>query len=602
MNANEIGTEAGRIFEYNLPSNWIFRSQEDQNDFGIDGEIELKCNTGKALGKDSIFKVQIKGEENSTYINEGNFLSFPLKVEKLKYYLEFKIPVIFVVVEISSEKIFWLSLTNNDSLRNKLNNNINNETIQIHLPIENTIIRKNDEHATRIITTVSDCWEYLAIKGLKNSVDKYQIQNTDLLNQKIEDIGEILFKVYHQKLNNLLINKDFNSVFQQASEIVKSEIVPIKDRFIALLYYWQAFQIAPHTKIKKEIIEENLSICHLLTNLARKQKSKIHRIIAIGKYRKLVFQVQLEQLNATHHSINNFEQGSFEYFIFNSQTHEIYRKTCMSLQKIIELCNRLTKASQYHILSDIYVDIYPLILMFKDIHRARGSNESIEFLEQWQENMVFLIMQYCIISKDVFKIEQLYYFIAIQLKSKSRIKELIISSFPKLKNRLIQIEKSIEELNIEKNFNDLSIEEQKSYFLDKAKNLGMDPDDPENKYGQFVALGLKNYDPTSIMKNCKSLFVHYRPAGLIAQSLGMHSAGAMHLLICLKHGYCQATGNLLTYLYDNTDGPNLGLSFKQQHCENCTDCESREKNWNWSLSWYKESVTKNEELLNKYKF
>lgn len=384
--------------------------------------------------------------------------------------------------------------------------------------------------------------------------------------------------------------------------MIKSEIVPIKERFIALLYYWQAFQISPHTKVKREIIEENISICHLLVNFARKQKSKIHRIIAIGKYRKLVFQVQLEQVNAIHYSLNNFEQGSFEYFMFNSQTHEIYQKTCISLQKIIELCNRLTKASQYHIISDIFVDIYPLILMFKDIHLARGSNESIEFLEQWQENMLHLVMRYCIISKDIFKIEQLYYFVVWQLKTRSQIRELIISSFPELEKILIQIEKSIQELNIEKNFYDLSVEEQKSYFLNRAKNLGMDPDDPENEYGQFVALGLKNYNPTNIMKNCKSLFVHYRPAGLIAQSLGMHSAGGMHLLICLKHGYCQGTGNLLTYLYDNTDGPYLGYSFKQQHCENCTNCEPRELDWNWNLKWYENSLKENSKLLSKYKF
>lgn len=70
MNAGEIGTEAGRIFEYNLPSSWIFRSQEDQNDFGIDGEIELKNKDGKALGKDRVFKVQIKGELHPTYIKK----------------------------------------------------------------------------------------------------------------------------------------------------------------------------------------------------------------------------------------------------------------------------------------------------------------------------------------------------------------------------------------------------------------------------------------------------------------------------------------------------------------------------------------------------
>jgi hypothetical protein len=110
MNASEIGTKAGRIFAYNLPSCWIFRSQEDQNDFGIDGEIEIKDKSGKALGKESIFKVQIKGEENSTFIREGQVLSFTLNMERLKYYFEFKVPVILVVVEVSSEKIFWLGM------------------------------------------------------------------------------------------------------------------------------------------------------------------------------------------------------------------------------------------------------------------------------------------------------------------------------------------------------------------------------------------------------------------------------------------------------------------------------------------------------------
>lgn len=67
MNAGEIGKEAGRIFEYKLPANWISRSQEDQDDHGIDYEIEIKSSDGKALGKDSVFKVQVKGEENCSF-------------------------------------------------------------------------------------------------------------------------------------------------------------------------------------------------------------------------------------------------------------------------------------------------------------------------------------------------------------------------------------------------------------------------------------------------------------------------------------------------------------------------------------------------------
>jgi hypothetical protein len=606
MNAGEIGTEAGRIFEYNLPSNWIFRSQEDQNDFGIDGEIELKDENGKALGKDSVFKVQIKGEENSTYINEDKVLSFTLKMERLKYYFEFKVPVILVVVEVSSERIFWLPITNDENLRKKASESGGNESIQIHLPIENTIVRKNEALANEIISAVIDCWDYLNIKGLKDSIGRYPTVSPSSLNKKIEDIGDALFKAYHQKLNNLLFDGAFNAVFQQASEICTSKIVPAKDRFVALLYYWQAFQAAPFTRVKREIAEENFKVCHWLINLAREQKSRVHRLIAIGKSRRVKFKLQLDQLHATHHSINHFEKDSFEHLIFNSQTHEMYRESCLSLQKIIELCNRLTRDGQYHVLSDIFVDIYASVLIFKGIHEARGSKESIEFLDQWHKSMSLLVMTYCVIAKDFFKTQRLYYLIAVQPRNDSsstkEAKRLILSSLPELETQLNEIDTSILEVNDDRDFYDLTTEEQKSFFSDMAKNLGMDPDDPKSEYGRIVDMGLKNYDPTSIMRNCESLLVHYRPGGIIAQSLGMHSAGGMHLLVCLKHGHAQGTGNLLTRLYEDTDGSDLGFSFKQQHCNKCTDCKPRQEDWTWSLRWYERAVKENSELLNKYKF
>ncbi len=371
MNAGEIGTEAGRIFEYNLPSSWIFRSQEDQNDFGIDGEIELKDKNGKALGKDSVFKVQIKGEGHATYINEGKTLSFNLRMERLRYYFEFKVPVILVVVEIESEKVYWLPITNNENLRAKAKESEQNDSIQVHLPIENSLVRKKDSLAKKMLDSVVDCWDYLNIKGLKESIDRYPSVSPSSLNKKIEDIGDALFKAYHQQLNNLLFVKNFNGVFEKASEICRSPIVPAKDQFVALLYYFQAFQISPFTNIKREILEEKFNVCHWLINLARKQKSRVHRLIAIGKSRMVKFNLQLDQLHATHHSINHFDKESLEHFIFNNQTQQIYRNCCLSLQKIIELCNRLTRDGQYHVLSDLFIDFYASILIFRSIHNAR---------------------------------------------------------------------------------------------------------------------------------------------------------------------------------------------------------------------------------------
>lgn len=165
-----------------------------------------------------------------------------------------------------------------------------------------------------------------------------------------------------------------------------------------------------------------------------------------------------------------------------------------------------------------------------------------------------------------------------------------------------RLENAVLEVNKHQDFYSISIEEQKSFFVHMAKNLGMDPDDSESEFGHIVDIGLKNYDPTSIMRNCESLFVHYRPGGIIARSLRMHSAGGMHLLVCLKHGHAQGTGNLLTLLYDDSNDLNLGYGFKQQNCDKCSDCQPRLENWSWNLKWYEAAVEENKNFLIKYKF
>lgn len=128
----------------------------------------------------------------------------------------------------------------------------------------------------------------------------------------------------------------------------------------------------------------------------------------------------------------------------------------------------------------------------------------------------------------------------------------------------------------------------------------MDPADPDNELGQIVARGIPNYDPMDILVDCENLFVDYRPGGMVAQSLRMHSAGGMHLLFCLKHNYVQGTGNLLSELYNSSgDGPVRG--FKQGHCQSCTDCSPRAPGWTWSLAWQGEERLKHEAFLNKSK-
>ena len=510
-----------------------------------------------------------------------------------------------MVVDVSSEKIYWIPITNDESLRVEAKKSVNNESIQVHLPIENSLVRKDDNSAKKMLDSVIECWDYLSLKGLKDSIDRYPAISPLSLNKRIEDIGDALFKAYHQQLNNLLFDKDFNEVFRKSAEICRSPIVPAKDRFVALLYYFHAFQISPFTNIKREIFEENFKVCHWLINLAREQKSRIHRLIAIGSSRRIKFKMQLDQLDAAHSSTNHLDKESLEHYIFNNQTQFFYRECCLSLQKIIELFNRLIRDGQYDVLSDIFIDSYASILVFRTINKSMGTNESITFLDNWNENIISLVMTYCVIASDIFKIKRLYYLALTLLKEQNTTKvlrKMILSRLPELEGMLNEFENRVIESSNHQDFYSSSIEDQKSYFVYMAKNLGMDPDDPESEFGHIVRMGLKNYDPSSIMRNCESLFVHYRPGGIIAQSLRMHSAGGMHLLVCLKHGHAKGTGNLLTLLYDDSDGPNLGYSFKQMICDKCPDCQPRSKDWSWNLKWYEAAVKENWDILNKYKF
>ena len=221
--------------------------------------------------------------------------------------------------------------------------------------------------------------------------------------------------------------------------------------------------------------------------------------------------------------------------------------------------------------------------------------------------MALLVMTYCVITKDFFKIERLYYIMSTLLiknqESTVEARKLILSRMPAIEEVLDAIEDSIWDLDENKgDFYSLDIEEQKTYFTNMAKGLGMDPDDPENELGEIVNLGLKNFDPSGIMRDCENLFVHYRPGGLIAQSLRMHSVGGLHWLICLKHGHAQGTGNLLTLLYDDSSEANLGYCFKQKNCDKCTDCKPRSDDWAWSLKWYEAALEENKDILSKYEF
>ncbi|MBH0033268.1 DUF4365 domain-containing protein [Pseudoalteromonas sp. NZS71_1] len=514
MNAGEIGAAAGRIFNYKAPLNWIIRSQEDQDDHGIDCEIELKDSNGKALGQESVFKIQLKGQENCSFIEGRHKLSFSVSRVRLQYYLKFNIPVILVVVEVSNEDIYWASITDNQEILEKVQDS-STDTLTVHLPVENKLERNDSAAFDKLLVAVKKCWDFLSLRDLKLAVNNCKTLQPEALNTCIDQVGDALFKAYHLKLDQLLLAGSFNDLYQQASDIIQSRIVPAKDRFLATLYFDYAFKVAPYKQVKNEKIEEQLKLCELLVVFAREQKESAYRLTAIAKVRSSLFNFKVEQLHAHHHSNENFKSDSFEYLCMNREVHQQYHDACAQLQKIINMCHRLVSISQFNILADLMCDVALSIGMFKTIHNARGSNEAIAFLDEWVEKMLHTVLMYSSVVSERRKIELLYLMVNSQSELKTIVKfdvrYLILEHCPSAKELLDALDNVI--ANKDKPFFEASIEEQKQFFADMAKNLGMDPDDPASREGRFVAIGLANYDPTNVIGHCEHMFVDYRPRG-----------------------------------------------------------------------------------------
>lgn len=601
MTPGEIGTMAGRIFGYHLPPNWMLRDQEDQNDHGIDGEIEVKDSNGVAQGKDYVFKVQIKGEEHSRFVLNNKFVSFTLSTRKLQYYLSFNIPVILIVVEIASEKVFWLSITDNAELIEKAKES-KTDSVQIHLPVQKLFKRRDEESAQAVLDAVFRSWDYLAVKGVKNSVKRFGDLAPELLESRISMMGEALYKAHHKQLENLLAQREFAKLYDVAGRLIESSIVPGADRFVAGLFYRMALKMAP---ISQTIVDQMLDIAHIsrvLVMLARQERSATLRHYSIGLARCMEFRYGINSLMANHNAEKALGDSP-EGFLFRMEMRKHYLRVCTSLKKIIDLLGLIATKGQYNIFYDIYVECAPSLLLYRVIQQERGSEDAVSFFEEWLNATFKFCLTYAFLIANTDRAGMLYSLaLRAQLFDASETATLKqqLSSIVSSAAAVLDAEEEKYEPEEQVSFLDLSNDEQKKYFRDTARSMGMDPDDPDNELGQIVARGLQNYDPTDILVDCENLFIDYRPGGMVAQSLQMHSAGGMHLLLCLKHNHVQGTGNLLSQLYNSPEeGPFRG--FKQGHCQNCTDCSPRAPDWNWSLTWHLDERRKHEAFLNKFR-
>lgn len=120
---SEIQEIADRILLGKLPTHWIKRDQNDQNDLGIDFEIEITekdRNNASSISTGFIFKIQNKGHQTVSKLANGN-ISQQLSIDNANYlFNEYSVPVLLTITDLETETIYWHSIQLDNSIKEKL--------------------------------------------------------------------------------------------------------------------------------------------------------------------------------------------------------------------------------------------------------------------------------------------------------------------------------------------------------------------------------------------------------------------------------------------------------------------------------------------------
>lgn len=213
---------SGRIFQYHIPDHWIIRSQEDQEDYGVDFEIQIAEEDTDAVTP-HIFKLQLKGI--GTDRTESDKATFAMEIGKLKQYEILEIPIFLIVVYTQTKEMFWVNLQNNAEIQNEIKNKITDAQSEVNAEKwQKTIteiankIRKNNPNNNVDTQIIAKEAKNRAINSLSVSIElpyKFKLADNIIDTKKLEDkfheIYHYLWKIKPRKFTDFS-NQTLNQI------------------------------------------------------------------------------------------------------------------------------------------------------------------------------------------------------------------------------------------------------------------------------------------------------------------------------------------------------------------------------------------------------
>jgi hypothetical protein len=598
MTPKEINRAAGRIFQAAVPPSWGIRSQQDQEDYGIDYEIELTTADDKATG--FIFKVQEKGVEEAVFIENGRTLSYrDLSVARVTYYLSYvRLPVVLVIVDVSRARAYWTTIQGNPQLveshREALSSN--KQTMTVHIPAANVL----PDTAGRVIEAVSRSNEALLLAAVE-SIRSDRLLDAARALGRTEELAEALtaHKEYAEsaQIDSLRQQGRLEEARRLSWKYLESPAATLEMRFEVGLKLIQiasaGVRAGPDLLVQRgvgEYIQARTEVTSRLLRLARSEKaSRPLRLFARALCRTVRLRKAADrEFGFFMSTVIQQETGDdFTRFMTKQAQTSARREVLRELRKAQVALVRLGQGEGWWLLPQAWAQVVMDVPMFLASLQKDGLDEAAAGIVEWLDAIGELCIDVTARSKRWSELT-LCSLMSVGLMGNNE--SLLDVRLAKARNYVARIEDPVQKAAATRTLDEYatlpamanavtepSIESEVALYRTMAKSLGVDPDHPKNQVDEVVRIGLQDLNPERVLRQCLHLFVSLGSIGIPGQMLGLPTAGSKYVH-CTKHSHTM--GGLML------DG--IWGMMSSRYCTKCPDRLPQPKEWRWTRAWQRE--------------
>ena len=590
MTAKEISRAAGKIFQNTLPPNWAVRSQEDQEDYGIDYELEQIDANDHATG--FIFKAQQKGEENLTLTPDNKSIIFSgLKAKRVKYYIDqLRMPVVFVAVGLDKVAAYWTMLQGNTDVRNACDAALAaaRKTMTVYVPVENLLPDTFDQ----MLVAVQETNHWLVVQGLKSA------PSTDLLTAALRDTNFVaaaealahhhdLFRC--EQIEQELRARNLPNAFAQAEAIFASPSESVRMRFAAAL---NLLRVKPGLSSPdgspppgSETVDHRIKVTTALLKITTtKGADRQLRLYALFLARAARLRWLVQRDFALQASRRAQEQTGDELTI--AFTDALRAPSGVAIidhfRRLQKYLLWILKRNCHHFFAPAWAQLVRDLTPFIQRLWNDKLEDSARDLAKWLEGageVAIDISKRLGNWKDVVTCAHQGISLAVPIDDQTALTarfdaaEKVIEDVPDPVAKKHGMDFLAEQRPLVQNA-EPNLADEAQMYRDMAAAMGVDLSNDTDEIAEVINIGIADLNPERVLKNCQHLFVQPGSVGIPGQMLGLRSAGSKHLR-CVKHGH-DISGLVLDRVY---------ALMNQMNCASCPDRSPHAADWTWSHEW-----------------